>query len=218
MIRIAIVDDHALVRCGFVAMLQNQEQFQVLAEGESADDALSIVAQNPSLDVLILDLHLGDGPNGANVIPTIKALNPELRIMALSGGSFDHLYQQLKQQGVFGFLTKGVDLPLFIGAVEEVAAGNRYLDPSISYLENEPLQENPFKRLSDCELEVVQWLLNGYNTQEMAELSFRSTSTIYAHKYKALTKLGLGARDTLGLVNLAQQHDIKPLAIVPRSA
>lgn len=206
MIRVALIDDQSLVRSGFCAMLSGDE-YLVVAEGETPEDAIRIVREH-AIDVLILDIQLGDGPHGMNIARQLLSSRPAMQIIALSGGNYENYFHHLRDVGVKGFLTKDISPMLFFAAVNLVAEGIEYVDPALHYLLEVVDHGNPFQRLSRREMQVVEMLCQNLTPAEIARRLNISVRTIYQHKYNSLARLGLAVDDRVSLVQLAIRHGV----------
>src|SRR5688572_1143205 len=123
MIRIAIVDDHALVRAGLRKYLAEQVDFTVVAEAANGREALDIVRQG-ELDVLILDLSM-PGQSGVDALASIRARAPELPVLILSGFPEAHYAATLLKQGASGYLNKECEPEEIVSAIHTLYRGRR---------------------------------------------------------------------------------------------
>ena len=175
MIKIAIVDDHALVRAGLRQYLAEQVDLQVVAEASNGREALDIVRKE-QIDVLVMDLSMPQ-QSGVDALAAIRAREPELPILILSGFPEEHYATTLLRQGASGYLNKECDPEEIVTAIRTVARGRKYITPAVAELlasnlggnANRPLHEQlserefqVFLRLSKGEVSVdgaYQWLV-----------------------------------------------------------
>lgn len=127
MIKIAIIDDHTVVRSGLRDYLDSQLDLQVVGEGASGRDALALVKNQP-VDVLLMDLCM-PGQNGVDALADVLALWPDVRVLILSGYPEALYALNLLQQGAWGFLNKKCQ-PEDISAAIRIIAAGRVLLPS----------------------------------------------------------------------------------------
>ena len=121
MIRIGIVDDHAIVRTGLRQFLAEQVDFRVTAEGGNGKDALEI-ARGDEVDVLLMDLSMPD-QGGVDALAAIKARRPDLPVLILSGFPETHYAATLLRQGASGYLNKECDPEDIATAIRTMAVG-----------------------------------------------------------------------------------------------
>jgi len=121
MIRIAIVDDHAMVRAGLRQFFAEQPDFAVVAEAADGRGALDIV-RNAEIDVILLDIGMPD-QSGVDALAAIRARAPDLPVLILSGFAEEHYATTLLRQGASGFLNKGCDPDDIVKAIRTVVRG-----------------------------------------------------------------------------------------------
>jgi two-component system invasion response regulator UvrY len=125
MIRIAIVDDHAMVRAGLRQFFADEVDFQVVAEAASGREALDIVRQG-EVDVILLDISM-PGQSGVDALAAIRARAPDLPVLILSGFAEEHYATTLLRQGASGYLNKDCDPDEIVKAIRTVARGRKYI-------------------------------------------------------------------------------------------
>jgi two-component system invasion response regulator UvrY len=130
MIRIGIVDDHAIVRTGLRQFLSEHVDLRVTGEGASGHDALEM-ARGGEVDVLLLDISMPD-QSGVDALAAIKARFPELPVLILSGFPEAHYATTLLRQGASGYLNKECDPDEIANAIRLVARGRRYISPAVA--------------------------------------------------------------------------------------
>ena len=125
MIRIAIVDDHAMVRAGLRQFFADQSDFQVVAEASNGRQALDIVRKG-EVDVILLDISMPEH-SGVDALTAIKARAPDLPVLILSGFAEEHYATTLLRQGASGYLNKDCDPEEIVKAIRTVARGRKYI-------------------------------------------------------------------------------------------
>ena len=199
MIRIAIVDDHAMVRAGLRQFFADQVDFQVVAEASSGRQALDIVRRG-GIDVMLMDISMPD-QSGIDALAAIKARVPELPVLILSGFPEAHYATTLLRQGASGYLNKECDPEEIATAIRTVARGRRYITPGVAEL----LADNvvggsdrpPHESLSERELQVFLRLAKGETVGHIAEHMFLSVKTVSTYRSRVLEKLKLASNSDL---------------------
>jgi two-component system invasion response regulator UvrY len=208
MIQVLLVDDHAVVRTGFRLLLQSQPDINVAAEAQSGEAACQIYAElNP--DVVVLDLGM-PGMGGLEALRRIRARNSAARVLALSAHDDPMHARRALREGALGFLSKRSAPETLIEAIATVAAGRRYIDPSLAQklalAEIEGATRSPIEQLSEREFEVFIRLAGGATVQKIADDLKLSASTIGTHLYNIKQKLGVVNQSELTL--LAIRHGL----------
>lgn len=204
MIRVMLVDDHAVVRVGFRMLLQASDAtIEVVAEADSGEQALQRVAAVQP-DVLVLDLSM-PGLGGLETVRRLRAHTPELKVLVLSGHEDTAHVRRTLTAGAQGYLSKRSAPETLVQAVRSVAAGQRYIDPALAQklalaqLGDEP---NPVEALSEREFLVFEQLARGATVAAIAEQLKLSPSTVGTHLYHVKQKLGAANQAELTLIAL----------------
>lgn len=207
MIRVFLLDDHALVRTGFRLILSQAEGCEVVGEAASGEEALpQIRALKP--DILLCDLRL-PGISGLEVTERVQRWAQGTRVIVVSMQEDGPMPHRLLEVGAAGYLSKGGEASELLRAVREVAAGRRYISPSLAQrlaLRAVDGDSSPFDRLSPRELEVVMLLSQGRRIEYIARHLSISVKTVSTHKLRALAKLGVD--DVVALSRLAVQYGL----------
>jgi two-component system, NarL family, response regulator LiaR len=215
-IRLMIVDDHAMIRKGMTAFLNEYEGISVIGEAVGGSDAIQHIDQlNP--DIVIIDL-LMPGMDGIETIRKIIDIRPEQRIIVLTAyGKEDKLFQAVKA-GAMGYLAKTDSPDELVRAIRSVYTGVPALNNTILWRilsQKEGMEpDEKINNLSEREIEVLQLLAKGYTDREIADQLCLTTVTVRSHISRVLSKLNLKNRvqATLygirsGLVTLEAGHD-----------
>jgi two-component system, NarL family, invasion response regulator UvrY len=199
MIRIGIVDDHAIVRAGLRNFLAEHVDFRVTAEGANGKDALEI-ARAGEIDVLLMDLSMPD-QGGVDALAAIKARRADLPVLILSGFPETHYATTLLRQGAAGYLNKECDPDEIATAIRTVFRGRRYITPAVAELLADGLAGSadklPHDALSERELQVFLRLAQGETVGHVAEQMFLSVKTVSTYRTRVLDKLGLASNSDL---------------------
>ncbi|MDB5816982.1 MAG: DNA-binding response regulator, partial [Rhizobacter sp.] len=171
MIKIAIVDDHAIVRAGLRQYLAEQVDLQVVGEAATGREAQELVRKG-GIDVLVMDLSMPD-QSGIDVLGAIRARAPELPVLILSGYPEEHYATSMLRQGASGYLNKECDPSEIVTAVRTIARGRRYITPAVAELLADQLggdvDKSPHELLSERELQVFLRLARGETIGHIAE-------------------------------------------------
>jgi len=208
MLRIALIDDHELVRTGFRMILASQPDIEIV--GEAADGELGIaLLRNLEPDVALVDVHM-PGVSGIEVTERVRKFNLRTRIVIVTMVSELPLPKRLLAAGAAGYITKSCSASEMLRAVRQAADGRRYLAPEIAEaLALDALSGNPaapFEALTSRELEVALMLARGESLQRIAERLSLSPKTVATYKYRLLDKLDID--NTVALSHLAQAHGL----------
>jgi two-component system invasion response regulator UvrY len=202
MIRVLLADDHAVVRMGFRLLLQSNPDVTVVAEAESGEAACQMYA-DLAPDVAILDLAM-PGMGGLEALRRIRTRHPQAKILALSAHDDLIHARRTLQEGALGFLSKRSAPEALLEAVSTVAAGNRYIEPSLAQklaiAEFDGGTQSPVDQLSEREFEVFVRLAGGATVQRIAQDLKLSASTVGTHLYNIKQKLNVANQSELTLI------------------
>ena len=189
MIKVLLVDDHALVRCGIAALLNETDDMTVVADCDCGEQALQVIDNDPP-DVILMDINM-PGMGGIEASRRILKSFPKIKLIGLSAQNNLALAQQLLKLGVGGFVSKVAPVDEMISAIRNVMAGNHHLDQPLTKknLNGSPGAENLFNKLSHREVEVVRLILQGRSIQEMSSGLKLSDKTINTYRYRVYSKL-----------------------------
>jgi two-component system, NarL family, invasion response regulator UvrY len=199
-IRVAIVDDHAIVRAGLRQFLAEQVDLRVTGEASNGLEAMELVRAG-DLDVLLMDLSM-PGQSGIDALAAIRARAADLPILILSGFPESHYATTLLRQGASGYLNKECDPEEIVTAIRTVARGRRYITAQVAELLADNMagggnDKLPHEALSDRELQVFLRLAKGETVGHIAEGMFLSVKTVSTYRSRVLEKLKLGSNSDL---------------------
>jgi len=199
MIRIAIVDDHAIVRAGLRQYFAEQVDFVVVAEAANGREALDIVRQG-NVDVMVLDISMPD-QSGVDTLAAIKARAPELPVLILSGFPEAHYATTLLRQGASGYLNKDCDPEELVKAIRTVYRGRKYITAGVAEQLADGLggggDKLPHETLSERELQVFLRLAKGETIGHMATSMSLSVKTVSTYRTRVMEKLHLASNSDL---------------------
>ena len=199
MIRIGIVDDHAIVRSGLRQFLSEQVDLRVTGEAVNGREALEL-ARGGEVDVLLMDISMPD-QSGIDALAAIKARFPQLPVLILSGFPEAHYATALLRQGAAGYINKEADPEEIIKAIHTVMRGRRYITPAVAELLADGAAGGndgpPHEQLSERELQVFLRLARGETIGHMAESMFLSVKTVSTYRTRVMEKLKLQTNSDL---------------------
>jgi two-component system, NarL family, invasion response regulator UvrY len=199
MIRIGIVDDHAIVRQGLRHYLAEHVDLRVTGEANNGREALEL-ARKGEIDVLLLDISMPD-QGGVEALKSIRERFPELPILILSGFPETHYATALLRQGANGYLNKECDPQEIVNAIHTVMRGRKYISPAVAELLADNVtgagDQPAHAQLSERELQVFLRLAQGETIGNMAESMFLSVKTVSTYRTRVLEKLKLSSNSDL---------------------
>lgn len=199
MLRVAIVDDHAIVRAGFREMLADEVGIVVAFEAASGEEALALL-QETGCDVLLLDLAL-PGQSGIDVLRTLRLHQSKPRVLVLTGFPEERYALAMIRNGADGYLCKECGRDELLRAVRTVAQGRRYLSPRMAELLADEVTgagaAAPHRQLSERELQVFLRLASGQSVSEIGAALRLSIKTVSTYRSRLLEKLGVGSNAEL---------------------
>jgi len=196
-IRVFLLDDHEIVRRGVRELLEVQEDFEVVGEAGTAEEALArIPAVAP--DVAIIDMRLPDG-NGVEVCRDVRSRNPEVQCVVLTSFADDEALFDSIMAGAAGYLLKQIKGTDLVDAIRRVASGQSLLDPNVTErvlerLRNGPKQDERLARLTDQERKILDLIAEGLTNRQIGERMFLAEKTIKNYVTNLLAKLGMERR------------------------
>jgi two-component system, NarL family, response regulator NreC len=195
-IRILVVDDHAVVRSGLKLLLSREDDMDPVGEAGDAREAV-LAARHHKPDVILLDVTM-PGASGVEVIGDLLAAAAGARVLMLSMQDDPSYVRQAFASGATGYVLKEAADAELVQAVRTVAAGGQYVHPSLGARLVTPsssgIQGDP---LSDREREVLTLLALGHTNHEIAQKLVVSVRTVESHRAHILTKLRLSTRAEL---------------------
>ena len=204
-ISITLAVDHGVVRGALRKLLESESDFDVVAEADNAESAARRTGGHKP-DILILDLNDADR-SALSILPKVVEDSPETKIIVLTHNDGSDFVRAALETGVHGFILEEAAEEEFVRAVRLVAAGEKYLQPSIGARLVAEGRSNGSGKLSDRETEVLRLIALGYTNSEIAGDLSLSVRTVESHRAHIQTKLGLGRRRS-DLVQYAIQHDL----------
>ncbi len=207
MIKIGIVDDHAVVRAGLREYFSSEVDLRVVGEAASGREAIDLV-RTTEMDVLLMDLSM-PGQSGIDALAMIRAKAPDVGVLILSGYPEEHYAMNMIRQGASGYLNKDCDPSEIVKAVRVVALGRRYITPGVAdqlarqldRKDNVPLHE----QLSEREFQVFLKLAKGESVGNIGNDLSLSVKTVSTYRTRLMEKMNLSSNSDLTYYALKTQ-------------
>lgn len=202
-IRVAVVDDHTLMRQGTVGLLSSQADIEIAGEADSSRAALELVA-DAEPDVVLMDIAM-PGMSGLDATREIRQRFPGVSVVIVTMHERDDYFFEALRAGASGYVLKGADIEELLSAVRAAYRGEVYLQPSASkalvrdYLARAAKGEDRerYDGLTDREREVLRLVAQGMTTKEIAKELVLSPHTIQSHRDRIMSKLDLHTKAAL---------------------
>ena len=193
MLKILVVDDHAIVREGLKQILAGNPHIVVSGEASNGEEALHKVSKN-KYDLVLLDISLPDR-NGLDVLRDLRSRKPELPVMMLTIHSEERYALRAFKEGASGYITKECVPDELIEAILKVSSGHKHiahsLDSNLKALLNGTIEEPPHLDLSLRELQVMSMFVSGKTVKEIATELSLNERTVRTYKYRVRRKVGV---------------------------
>jgi DNA-binding NarL/FixJ family response regulator len=216
--RVVIIDDHTLFREGLRNILEMEEDLEVIADAESAEDVVELVWRARP-DVLLLDIRMPQG-NGLDAVPAVLRISPGTQVLVLTACDEKEEHLRAFKLGAKGVILKDSARQTLMQAIRTVCRGETWIDPRMSGLLVEELSrpgmdgDFPNGRhengLTERELEIVRLVAQGHKNREVGATLAISERTVKTHLTNIFQKLGV--RDRVGLVMYALRHGLTQAA------
>ena len=207
MIRVMLVDDHAVVRAGIRRLLEQELRFSVVAEADTGESAYQLFGEHLP-DITVIDLTM-PGMGGMESIKRIVLRYPAAKLLVLSMHENAAFASQALKAGAKGYLAKNGLAEELINALEVVTKGQIYISSSVARkiaLQNLDSKGNPMQQLSVREFEIFRMLAEGVDGDQIAASLNISSKTV--SNYQTTIKQRLGINSSVEMVRLAIRHGI----------
>jgi DNA-binding NarL/FixJ family response regulator len=204
MIRVALVDDHPVVRAGMRALVEGQEDLSVVGEASDAHSAEQLVAAVRP-DVVLMDLNLGSGPGGAETTARLLALPEPPKVLVLTTYDTEADIMSAIDAGASGYLLKDAPPDDLFRAIRGTARGETVLAPAVAAR----LVRRSGPLLTEREVEILGLLATGRSNRELAKSLFVSEATVKSHLSHIYTKLEVDTR-AAAVARAIEQRIIRP--------
>jgi DNA-binding NarL/FixJ family response regulator len=213
-LRLVLIDDHTLFREGLRTILATEDDLEVVADADSAEDVVELVWQTRP-DLVLLDIRMPQG-NGLDAVPAILRIHSGTRVLVLTACDEKEEHLRAFRLGASGVILKDSARHTLVQAIRTVCAGQRWVDPRMAAMLSgdlgavEPGAEHASPRqdngLTERELEIVRLVASGYKNREVSESLRISERTVKTHLTNIFQKLGV--RDRVGLVMFALRNGL----------
>ena len=196
-VSIILADDHTLFREGLLSILNDELEFNVVAQAENGREVVKL-ARKMHVDVIVMDIAMPE-LNGIEATSQVLHENPDIKVIALSMHSDRHFVSGMLKAGAKGYLLKDCAGDELIRAIRDVLQDRYYISEEIStnvlndYVGKLVEESGEVSELTSREREVLQLIAEGKATQEIADILFISVKTVEAHRVKIKTKLKLNS-------------------------
>ncbi|WP_113699472.1 response regulator [Nonomuraea lactucae] len=210
MIRVFLLDDHEVVRRGVAALLDSEDDIEVIGEAGTAESAIArIRALKP--DVAVLDVRLPDG-NGIDVCREVRSRLPGLACLMLTSFADDDALFDAVMAGAAGYALKQIHGSDLVGAVRTVASGQSLLDPQttaamLQRLRDQAARKDPLAALSEQERHILDLIGEGLTNRQIGERLFLAEKTVKNYVSNLLSKLNMQRRTQAAALSARLQAD-----------
>ena len=198
-VKVGIVDDHAIVRAGLKQFLSEMVDLRVVGEASTGREAIDLV-RTTEMDVIIMDLSM-PGQSGIDALAMIRAKAPDVGILILSGYPEEQYAVNLIRQGASGYLNKECEPMEIVNAIRTIALGRRYISPSVAELIAQQLNRKEGSAahdlLSEREFQVFLKLAKGETAGDIANALSLSVKTVSTYRTRLMEKMSLASNSDL---------------------
>ena len=195
MIRLAVVDDHEVVRKGIISYLQTEPDIEIVGEASCGKDAVLLVADKKP-DVVLMDLLMEDG-TGIDATKAILSFNPNCKIIIITSFYDDEQVFPAIEAGVFSYMLKTATADEIVQAVKKAARGESVIEPKVANRMMSRLrvkEKKPHDELTEREMEVLICIGDGKTNQEISNELYIGVKTVKTHVSNILSKLQVADR------------------------
>lgn len=208
MIKVAVIDDHQLIREGIARLMNSQDDMELVGSFAEADKFLNTY-QSGAVDILILDLSLTDC-SGLDILKEIKGIDSKLSVLILSMHDEEQYAVRALKSGASGYITKGSASRNILKAVRKIYTDGIYISSKVSEKLARDLQHSggllPHEELSGREYQILLLFGRGFKTAEIAEKLFISDNTVRTYRSRIMKKMCL--KSTAELIRYVLENDL----------
>ena len=213
--RIMIVDDHEVVRLGLIALLEQNSQYQVVAQADNALEAIKKV-ETYKPDIVLMDIRL-PGMSGIEACEQINKKYPDTKVIMLTSFAEDEMLFSAIKAGASGYVLKQINAKDLINSIESVARGEASLDPAVTQRVFQEVRKavreeeaSAFAALSQQERMVLKLVSEGKTNREIAQNLFLGEGTVRNYVSSILSKLNVANRAEAAAY--AVEHNLKAVS------
>jgi DNA-binding NarL/FixJ family response regulator len=200
-IRVLSIDDHPLVREGIAALITNQAEMELVAQGSTGKEAIQLFRQHRP-DVVLLDVRLPD-MNGIDAMITIRSEFREARIIIVTSSEGDVEMQRALEGGAAGYIVKSMPPQVLVDAIRKVHGGKKAIPAEVAARLADHYSD---EGLTTREIEILQQVAEGNRNRDIAAKLFISEGTVKVHIQHIMAKLG--ANDRTQAITIAVRRGI----------
>lgn len=208
MIKVTIVDDHALLRNGLARILKEEPDMVVISDAGSYSELMACLAKEVP-DIILLDITM-QGKNGLEILKELKKHYPKVRVIMLSMHPEDRFSVRAIKAGASGYLTKESATGLLVSAIRKVNNGGKFISPIVAELLANSFENHSdlpvHELLSDREFQILRLITSGKTVKEIATDLFISPSTVATYRYRILHKTFM--KSNVELTNYALRNNL----------
>ncbi|MFI6320945.1 response regulator [Nonomuraea sp. NPDC050556] len=190
--KLFLVDDHPVVRAGIAALISGEDDMEIVGEAENAEDAVRGIALREP-DVVLMDLQLGDGPDGVETTKKVRALPVAPQVLVLTTYETDADIVRAIDAGATGYVLKACPPDELFQAIRAAARGESALSPKVAARMMRRMRD-PGPALTAREIEILELLAKGAGNREIAKALFITEATVKTHLNHVYGKLGVDTR------------------------
>ncbi|NBB84926.1 MAG: response regulator [Bacteroidetes bacterium] len=201
--RILLIDDHPLMRKGLAMTLDAEPDFTIVAQTDSAENALSLIEEKDPIHLAVIDISL-PGMSGLELVKHLEALHPEVCALVVSRHDETLYAERSIRAGAKGYVMKLEASDVIVEAARRVLQGGIYVSQEINErllmsmaTGNSLMKESPLELLSDRELEVFELIGQGVGTRDIAERLHLATKTVESYRARIKEKMNLSSATEL---------------------
>ena len=212
-LRIVLIDDHEVVRAGIKALLDSQEDMEVVGEAGTVQEGVRRVGYDEP-DLAVIDVRLPDG-SGVEACRDIRERFPDVKVLMLTSFADEEALMSAILAGAAGYVLKRVKGTDLVNDIRKVGAGESLLDPDMTEalftrLRSGPKDDPLLSRLSPQEREIVHHIAEGKTNKEIAEEMFLAEKTVKNYVSNLLAKLGMSRRSEAAAYVARVEAEAKP--------
>lgn len=200
--RVLLVDDHPFIINGVTHMLSNIEELKIVAAVNNGKEALQVLKKKV-VDLIITDLEMPK-MGGLELIEEVNVSFPDIKIIVLSMHDENYMINKLLKLNVAGIMPKSSNEEEFKSAISKIAIGGIYIHPAIVKGLNSGNCDAEYVTLTRKEIELVNYIYQGYTTKEIADRLNKSINTIETHRRNMFVKSG--AKNTASLIKFGLEN------------
>ncbi|MCZ4225514.1 response regulator transcription factor [Pedobacter rhodius] len=213
-IKVLIAEDHTIVRNGIVALLEKEQDIEIIADAKNGQEVLEYLKKGTEPDVILTDINMPD-MNGMELIATVSSNYPKIKTLVLTMLEDEKHVIQALDSGAQGYLLKNVNIPEIIFAIKQITSGYKYVCTSVTLkllsqingrYTGASTQLKTDVEISKREVEILSLIAQGFTNSEIADKLFTSKRTIEGNRQNLLEKTG--TKNTAALISFVVRNRI----------